>query len=202
MSSQYRMLDTALSFSVRTDVLGIESVRPLIVDLSQPGRTIIMRTRRTSTLVTTNEIYFHQAEGVINSLLSASRRPSTASNREPTGLWPIREVWQSGGPLEAVFVDFFAPGSRTTDTDKPGGISYALTARIDESASKGAEEEQTKQTNPFEFINISDPDWRARARSHLTRQQRRVGRKGDASMTPIQHGDVHQNLEVARKGPS
>jgi hypothetical protein len=94
----------------------------------------------------------------------------------------------------------FGPESSTTYTHKPGGILYALTARIGKSASKGAAEEETKQTNTFELMNISDPDWRTKARSHLNRQQRRVDRYGDASVTPIQHGDVHQNLELARKG--
>lgn len=170
--SQCRMLETSLSFSVRTDMPDIEYFRPLIVYLSQPGRTVGVRTRKAST-TKSNQNHSLPPGILLVSLLSAFRRPCTALNHQPTGLWPIREVWHGAGPLKTTFVDLFAPGSTESRTNKLGGVLDALTAPIDTIASKEFEDEyQYIQTNSSEFIDVEDPYARTKARSQLTRKQR------------------------------
>jgi hypothetical protein len=170
--SQCRMMEASLSFSVRTDVADMESICPLIVDLSQPGRTVVVHTRTAST-TKFSETYSLSQDSMIDSLLRTSRRPYTASNHEPTGLWPIREVWHSAGPLEVIFVGLFAPASIDIDHDESRGVPDDLATVIDADLSKDAKIEQHNHANSFEFIDIRDPNARTKARSHLTRQQRR-----------------------------
>lgn len=180
--AQYRMIYAGFLSSVRTDVPELKYYCPLVIDVSRPWESAVIRNSLTSFKGPQKSTELSEAKA-FDSLIAKSRG-RTLPDPAPTGLWPITSILHSDSPRDVTLVFLHAPG---TGLSRPSSSECLETFTSTQHSTSMSLEDSTlgiedgKQEQPietFQFINVGDPQWRTRARSHLTRQQRRVNGKG------------------------
>jgi hypothetical protein len=186
ISSLYNLAYKAFLFSVRTNVPTLQQCCPLIVDLSQPKSSVVIRDSIIPSSRGTHE---------------GCRIEQIQSINPPSGLWFIREMWRSG-PRGVVTVVMDAPGydNHFSSVHQANHtISQSTAPESRKSTGSDSTENQQRLEDHFEFINVTDPHGRTRARSHLTRQQHQATRRAGATKAKYKNRASTRKLIIAPK---